>query len=96
MSDPIKDFTTEIPFWNPRITPIDLDAASEQQLDAMKAHVIETYNKEGKALFATARLWDDGLIDPRDSRKALAFCLSICREGDVRELQPNTFGVARM
>ena len=36
--------------------------------------------KESTALFATARLWDDGLIDPRDSRKVLALCLSICRE----------------
>ena len=35
---------------------------------------------ESTALYATARLWDDGIIDPRDTRKVLAFCLSICRE----------------
>ena len=51
---------------------------------------------ESTALFATARLWDDGLIDPRDSRKVLAMCLSICREATVRPLKANTFGVARM
>ena len=39
-----------------------------------------------RQLYATARLWDDGLIDPRDTRKVLAFCLSICREGDVLSL----------
>ena len=43
--------------------------------------------KESTALFATARLWDDGLIDPRDSRKVLALCLSICREAEVRPLK---------
>ena len=46
-------------------------------------------------LFATARLWDDGLIDPRDSRAVLAFCLETCREGEARKLRPNSFGVAR-
>lgn len=64
-------------------------------LDAMEEQVIATYKEEGKALYATARLWDDGLIDPRDSRKVLAFCLATCREADARTLHPNTFGVAR-
>ena len=62
----------------------------------MQQQVIEQYDREGKALYATARLWDDGLIDPRDSRKVLAFCLATCREADARTLRPNTFGVARM
>ena len=66
------------------------------KLKAMERQVIEQYDKEGKALFATARLWDDGLIDPRDSRKVLAFCLATCREASARTLYPNTFGVARM
>ncbi|MBI2422972.1 MAG: acyl-CoA carboxylase subunit beta [Candidatus Hydrogenedentes bacterium] len=65
-------------------------------LKAMEQHVIDTYDREGKALYATARLWDDGLIDPRDSRKILAFCLATCREADARTLYPNVFGVARM
>ncbi|PCJ58413.1 MAG: acetyl-CoA carboxylase carboxyltransferase subunit [Candidatus Hydrogenedentota bacterium] len=69
----------------------DMDA-----LKAMEQKVIDQYDAEGKALFATARLWDDGLIDPRDSRKVLAFCLATCREGEARQLRPNTFGVARM
>lgn len=67
-----------------------------EALKAMEQHVIETYDREGKALFATARLWDDGLIDPRDSRRVLAFCLATCREAAARTVQPNTFGVARM
>ncbi len=38
--------------------------------DAMAKTIIDKYDEESRALFATARLWDDGLIDPRDSRKA--------------------------
>jgi geranyl-CoA carboxylase beta subunit len=67
-----------------------------KKLDAMKAAVTAKMEKESTALFATARLWDDGLIDPRDSRKVLGLCLSICREAQVRTLKGNTFGVARM
>ena len=66
------------------------------RLDAMEAGIVKRMEGESAALFATARLWDDGLIDPRDSRKVLAFCLSICREAAIRPLKPSTFGVARM
>jgi geranyl-CoA carboxylase beta subunit len=66
------------------------------RLDAMRAQVVSRMEKESTALFATARLWDDGLIDPRDSRRVLAHCLSICREADARTLKANTFGIARM
>ena len=65
-------------------------------LDAMEAKIIGQMERESTAHFATARLWDDGLIDPRDSRKVLAMCLSICREADIRPTRPITFGVARM
>jgi geranyl-CoA carboxylase beta subunit len=66
------------------------------QLDALEREIVTRMDGESTALFATARLWDDGLIDPRDSRKVLAFCLSICREAALRPLKSNTFGVARM
>jgi len=69
---------------------------NKEFLDGMTKHVVDTYDAESRALFATARLWDDGLIDPRDSRKVLAFCLDTVAEGRARELRPNTFGVARM
>ena len=51
---------------------------------------------ESTALYATARLWDDGIIDPRDSRRVLALALATCRDAELRKLRPNTFGVARM
>ena len=36
MSEPITEFTTSIPVWRPRVTPVELDRATEEQLDAMK------------------------------------------------------------
>ncbi|MEX6633648.1 acyl-CoA carboxylase subunit beta [Hyphococcus lacteus] len=65
-------------------------------LDGMAKHIVDTYDAESRALFATARLWDDGIIDPRDSRNILAFCLDSLSEAENRQLRPNFFGVARM
>ena len=53
-------------------------------------------DKESAALFGTARLWDDGIIDPRDTRRLLGMCLAIAAEAQARPLQSNAFGVARM
>ena len=64
-------------------------------MQAQSAKIIGAYDRQSTALFATARLWDDGLIDPRDSRATLAFCLETCVEAEARKLRPNTFGVAR-
>ena len=64
-------------------------------LDKMEAGIVKRMDGESAALFATARLWDDGLIDPRDSRRVLAMCLSICREATIRPLRTTTFGVGR-
>jgi geranyl-CoA carboxylase beta subunit len=66
------------------------------KLDAMEQAIVKRMEGESTALYATARLWDDGLIDPRDTRKVLGFCLSICQEAELRPLKPNTFGVGRM
>jgi geranyl-CoA carboxylase beta subunit len=66
------------------------------KLEMMEQSIIKRMAGESTALYATARLWDDGLIDPRDTRKVLGFCLSICREAELRPLKPNTFGVGRM
>jgi geranyl-CoA carboxylase beta subunit len=65
-------------------------------LEAMEREIIGRIQGESEALYATARMWDDGLIDPRDSRKVLALCLSIVREAELRPLKPITFGVGRM
>jgi geranyl-CoA carboxylase beta subunit len=72
------------------------DEPNAAYLDAMSKTINDKYDEESRALFATARLWDDGLIDPRDTRRVLALCLDTARDARARTLKPNVFGVARM
>jgi len=66
------------------------------EIDKMFKGIVAQFDRESTALYSTAHLWDDGLIDPRDTRKVLAFTLSIARESMIRPLRATTFGVARM
>ncbi|MCU0671195.1 MAG: acyl-CoA carboxylase subunit beta [Myxococcota bacterium] len=52
------------------------EAVDEQKLGVMKAMTEKGIDAQSTALFATARLWDDGIIDPRDTRTVIALCLS--------------------
>jgi len=70
--------------------------ANEEALKAMSDGLRLRLDKESAALFGTARLWDDGIIDPRDTRRLLGMCLAIAAEAQARPLQSNAFGVARM
>jgi len=71
-------------------------AANEEALTAMSDALRQRLDAESTALFGTARLWDDGIIDPRDTRRLLGLCLTITAEAAQRTLRPNTFGVARL
>ena len=53
----------------------------QTSIDAMRMMVIDTFEKQTSAAHISARLLDDGVIDPRDTRKLLAFVLSVCDEG---------------
>jgi geranyl-CoA carboxylase beta subunit len=68
----------------------------ETQLQLFAQPIIDKIDQESSALFATARIWDDGIIDPRDSRRLLGELLSVCNEAEAATLKPNIFGVARM
>ncbi|MFP5307663.1 MAG: carboxyl transferase domain-containing protein, partial [Gammaproteobacteria bacterium] len=70
--------------------------ADEKMLAAIRQNIVSQFDKESHAFAATARLFDDGLIDPRDTRKVLGLCLSVCREAKARQLFSNSFGVARL
>jgi len=70
--------------------------ANDEALKAMSDGLRLRLDKESTALFGTARLWDDGIIDPRDTRRILGLCLALAAEAEQRNLRPNTFGVARM
>jgi len=70
-------------------------AVDQNAIDGMRMMVIDTFEKQTSAAHISARLLDDGVIDPRDTRKVLAFVLSICDESRRRALHPIQFGVAR-
>ncbi len=72
------------------------EVPNEEALQAMSDGLRLRLDKESTALFGTARLWDDGIIDPRDTRRVLGLCLALAAEAEQRTLRPNTFGVARM
>ncbi|MBU2976683.1 carboxyl transferase domain-containing protein [Alteromonas sp. C1M14] len=66
---------------------------SDQEEQAFKQPVIDTYEQQGHPYYASARLWDDGVIDPADTRRVLGLSLSVSMNRPVEETQ---FGVFRM
>jgi geranyl-CoA carboxylase beta subunit len=66
-----------------------------EKLDQMKAQIIGVFDGQMDVFSTSARLLDDGVIDPRDTRSVLAEVLAICREAEVRNPQAMQFSVAR-
>ncbi len=56
-----------------------------------KQPILDKYEKESSAYYATARLWDDGIIDPKDTRKVLALSLETCLNAEMDEAVQNLF-----
>ena len=48
-----------------------LEPMEGEELEAFRAPILEQYETEGSPYYSTARLWDDGIIDPRDTRDVL-------------------------
>ncbi|WOE77825.1 geranyl-CoA carboxylase subunit beta [Pseudomonas protegens] len=69
--------------------------ADPKMLDMLEQVTAQKLDSQSTALYGSANLWDDGLIDPRDTRTLLGYLLDICHEAEARVLQPNSFGVAR-
>jgi 3-methylcrotonyl-CoA carboxylase beta subunit len=67
--------------------------ADDAARDAFEAPILDTYEREGSPYFATARLWDDGVIDPLDTRRILSLGI----EAAIHAPIPDTrFGIFRM
>ncbi|GMT19043.1 hypothetical protein PFISCL1PPCAC_10340, partial [Pristionchus fissidentatus] len=66
---------------------------TKEEDDAIRRPVIQSFEKEGHPYFASARLWDDGVIDPKDSRKVLGLALEATLQKSIGE---TNFGVFRM
>ncbi|MEE2047074.1 carboxyl transferase domain-containing protein, partial [Nocardiopsis tropica] len=69
------------------------EAWSAEDEEAFKAPIRDRYEEQGSPYYSTARLWDDGVIDPADTRDVLAMALSAARHAP---LDPVGYGVFRM
>lgn len=67
----------------------------EQRLAAQRAAITARFDQQANAFYTSGRVMDQGMIDPRDSRAVIGFCLQTCAEARARVLRPNVFGVAR-
>jgi 3-methylcrotonyl-CoA carboxylase beta subunit len=66
---------------------------TKEQEEAFKAPIRAQYDSQGHPYYASARLWDDGIIDPADSRRVLGLSLSAALN---KPMQETRFGVFRM
>ncbi|HVA23156.1 MAG TPA: carboxyl transferase domain-containing protein [Chloroflexota bacterium] len=69
------------------------DHMTPEEQDAFKSPIIDAYEREGSPYYSTARLWDDGLIDPAQTRQQLAMALSATANAPI---PPTNFGIFRM
>ncbi len=67
--------------------------AKPSEIDAYRAHILEKYARESSAYYSTARLWDDGIIEPANTRDVLGLALAASQNAPIQETR---FGVFRM
>ena len=66
---------------------------SEEAQQEFMQPILDKYEREGSPYYSTARLWDDGVIDPRRTRDVLGLALSATMNAPIEE---TAFGVFRM
>jgi acetyl-CoA carboxylase carboxyltransferase component len=70
-----------------------LPLMSQAEQDEFKRPTLEKYEREGSPYYSTARLWDDGILDPPETRRVLALALSAAMNAPIEETR---YGVFRM
>lgn len=66
-----------------------------EKLQALQSRIVQTFERQMSAFYTSGLLLDDGLIDPRDTRRVLALTLRICLEAQRKPLHAMQYGVAR-
>ncbi len=72
------------------------EAVDEDKLREQKDRIIKYFDDQSDAFYTSGRMLDQGVIDPRDTRKVLGFTLETCWEARHRDVHPNSFGVSRL
>jgi 3-methylcrotonyl-CoA carboxylase beta subunit len=67
--------------------------ATGEEEESFKKPIREQYERQGHPYYASARLWDDGVVDPADTRRLLGLALSASLNAPIEETR---FGVFRM
>jgi geranyl-CoA carboxylase beta subunit len=66
------------------------------RLQAQFDQIVDVFESQADVFATSGMVLDDGVIDPRDTRAVLGFCLDTCAEAATRQTRPSPFGVARM
>ena len=66
---------------------------SAKAREKIRAPILEKYEREGSAYYSTARIWDDGILDPLDTRMVVSLGISAALNGEIPKTR---FGVFRM
>ena len=66
---------------------------TKEETEKIRQPILKKYEEEGSAYYSTSRLWDDGIIDPADTRRILALSISMSLN---RKFEPTRSGVYRM
>jgi 3-methylcrotonyl-CoA carboxylase beta subunit len=69
------------------------DLTTPEEVEAFKAPIRAQYEEQGSPYYSTARLWDDGIIDPRDTRRVVGMGLEIAAHAPIAE---PSYGIFRM
>jgi len=75
---------------------VEITDEMEQKMARQKQAIIDHFGPQSDAFYTSGRMLDQGIIDPRDTRKIIGFALETCWQARNRTLQANTFGVARI
>ncbi|MDH5289035.1 MAG: methylcrotonoyl-CoA carboxylase, partial [Acidimicrobiia bacterium] len=78
----MSDETAQTVLVDIRLAGLKADQTTPEQVAALRAEVAVQYETQSDPYYATSRLWDDGLIDPVDTRDTLGLCLALAARQD--------------
>jgi acetyl-CoA carboxylase carboxyltransferase component len=68
---------------------------TEEEMQVIRGPIVEAAKKEGDAYYSTANLWDDGILDPADTRNVLGLAISAALNAPIRD-DVEGYGIFRM
>ena len=63
----------------------------KETVEAFKQNIVNNYEKQGNAYYSTSRLWDDGIIQPRDLRRVLGLSVAVSLNSPIEDTNQGVF-----